>query len=252
MEKSQAQEYSENSSMQKEDGLKLNRQLCPQEGMKVLDLGCGTGYLSNVLAERVGLGGKVVAVDPDKERLRIAKETYGAVSNILFQEGSTDEFPVDQYDIVFSNHVMAWVKDKETAFKNIYKNLKLGGSFGMQVGIQKAKLLDHINALMGPETVQLIEDRLVFAPCEIYEKIGLSCGLSLQLKLKTPTIIKYKNIEDLFDWWYGTTHGMFDTKLIDTATLEEFKKPFGDKALEIEIGVVATLIFVKPLSGHGH
>ena len=172
MEKSQAQEYSENSSMQKEDGLKLNRQLCPQEGMKVLDLGCGTGYLSNVLAERVGLGGKVVAVDPDKERLRIAKETYGTVSNILFQEGSTDEFPVDQYDIVFSNHVMAWVKDKETAFKNIYKNLKLGGSFGMQVGIQKAKLLDHINALMGPETVQLIEDRLVFAPCEIYEKIG--------------------------------------------------------------------------------
>ena len=194
----------------------------------------------------------MVAVDPDKERLRIAKETYGAVSNILFQEGSTDEFPRDRYDIVFSNHVMAWVKDKETAFKNIYKNLKLGGSFGMQVGIQKANLLDHINALMGAETVQLIEDKLVFALCEMYEKIGLSCGFSLQLKLKTPTVIKYKNIEDLFDWWYGTTHGMFDTKLIDTATLEEFKRPFGDKALEIEIGIVATLIFVKSLSGHGH
>ena len=77
MEKSQAQEYTEKSSMQEEDSLRLIRQLCPQEGMKVLDLGCGTGwYLSNVLAERVGLRGKVVAVDPDKERLRIAKETY--------------------------------------------------------------------------------------------------------------------------------------------------------------------------------
>ena len=76
--------------------------------MKILDLGCGTGYLSNVLAEQVGLGGKVIAVDPDKERLRTTKETYGAVSNILFQEGSTDEFPQDQYDIVFSNHMMAY------------------------------------------------------------------------------------------------------------------------------------------------
>ena len=248
MEKSQAQEYSENSSMQKEDGLRLIRQLCPQEGMKVLDLGCGTGYLSNVLAERVGLGGNVVAVDPDKERLRIAKETYGAVGNIVFQEGSTDGFPQDQYDIVFSNHVMAWVKDKETAFKNIYNNLKPGGSFGMQVGIQKAKLFDQITELMGAKKVQLINDSLVFAPCEIYEEIGISCGFSLQLKLKTPTVIKYKNIEDLFDWWYATTHGMFDPKLIDTATLEEFKRPFGDKALEIEIGVAATLIFAKPLS----
>ena len=53
-------------------------------------------------------------------------------------------------------------------------------------------------------------------------------ALSLQLKLKTPAVIKYK--------------------LIDTAVLEAFKRPFGDKALEIEIGILATLIFVKPLS----
>ena len=244
----QAQVYSETSSIQKEDGLKLIRQLCPQEGMKVLDLGCGTGDLSKVLAEHVRLGGKVVAVDPDKERLRIAKETYGAVSNILFQEGSTDEFPVDQYDIVYTNHVMAWVKDKETAFKNIYKNLKPGGCFGMQVGIQMIKLFDQMNELMGAERVQLINDRLIFSPCEIYEEIALSCGFSLQLKLKTPAVVKYKNIEHLFDWWYGTTHGVFDQKLIDTAALEAFKRPFGDKALEIEIGILATLIFVKPLS----
>ena len=35
--------------------MRLICQLRPQEGMKVLDLGCGTGYLSNVLAEYVGL-----------------------------------------------------------------------------------------------------------------------------------------------------------------------------------------------------
>ena len=30
------------------------------DGMNVLDLGCGTGYLSSVLAERVGQTGKVI------------------------------------------------------------------------------------------------------------------------------------------------------------------------------------------------
>ena len=46
-----------------------------EKGAIVLDLGCGTGYLTKALSERVGPEGKVVAVDPDGERLKIAKHT---------------------------------------------------------------------------------------------------------------------------------------------------------------------------------
>ena len=51
------------------------------EGSIVLDLGCGTGYLSSVLAERVGPSGHVIAVDPDRERIRVAKANV-KVANI--------------------------------------------------------------------------------------------------------------------------------------------------------------------------
>ena len=92
----------------------------------------------------------------------------------------------------------------------------------MQVGIQMIKRFDQ---LMGAERVRLINDRLIFSPCEIYEAIPLSLQ---QLKLKTPAVVKYKNIEHLFNWWYGTTHEVFYQKLIYTAVLEGFKRPFGN------------------------
>ena len=55
----QARLYDSNSSEQREDGFNLMDLLCLEEGSKVLDLGCGTGYLTKVLANRVGPMGKV-------------------------------------------------------------------------------------------------------------------------------------------------------------------------------------------------
>ena len=60
--------------------------LAPEKGDKVLDLGCGTGYLSKVLADLVGPEGQVVAIDPDTERLKVAKDKYTA-SNLQYLEG---------------------------------------------------------------------------------------------------------------------------------------------------------------------
>ena len=75
-----------------EDGTTLIDLLSPTEKSKVLDLGCGTGYLSKVLGERVSPGGEVIGVDPDKARIKVAKEKY-ASRNVVFFEGSTAEFP---------------------------------------------------------------------------------------------------------------------------------------------------------------
>ena len=51
--------YDQNSSVQREDGQNLIDLLDPSEGSSVLDLGCGTGFLTKTLADIVGPKGKV-------------------------------------------------------------------------------------------------------------------------------------------------------------------------------------------------
>ena len=78
MQRSAAEGYQQNSlSEQKVDGEDfIQTDVCPKVGDVILDLGCGTGELSTYLAELVGPEGKVIFVDPDKERIQLAKETH--------------------------------------------------------------------------------------------------------------------------------------------------------------------------------
>ena len=55
----EAESYERTSANQREDGMNLISLLPIQMGSKILDLGCGTGYLSKKLASETGPNGKV-------------------------------------------------------------------------------------------------------------------------------------------------------------------------------------------------
>ena len=220
-------------------------QVCPGKNCKVLDLGCGTGYLASVLAERVGPGGKVIGVDPDKERLRVAREQYSS-SNVVFLEGSSEDFPKDQYDIVFSNYVLHWIKDKKAVFEIVYQNLKPGGCFAFNALESLPSLLGPLLDLMGPDISKRIRDAWHFVPFEAYEEMAVQCGFSLKSKegQDTSRAMTFVNIEALMDAFSAGTHGVFDPTSIDAVTLNDFVKTFGDKSVQIE-ATITTFIFVK-------
>lgn len=89
--------YSEVSDLQKEHGEEMIQLLALEKDMKILDLGCGTGYLSDLLADCVGPEGKVVAVDPNKSQLELAERQYSR-PNLVFLQANDVTFPEDQYD----------------------------------------------------------------------------------------------------------------------------------------------------------
>lgn len=123
---SEAEWYDENSPCQKEDGLKLIKLAAPKKGDKILDYGCGTGNLTTRLSELVGPEGKVVGVDPDGERITLAKEKYSA-DNLEYVQGDEALIPGSNYDIIFSNHALHWCPDKDAVFKQFAAKLKKGG-----------------------------------------------------------------------------------------------------------------------------
>ena len=129
--------YSEVSGMQKEHGKELIEKLSLEKNMKILDLGCGTGYLSSVLADCVGPEGKVVAIDPNKSRLEIAEKQYSR-SNLVFLEANDVTLPEDQYDLVFATYVLHWIQNKTAVFNKVYQNLKPGGRFAFTVPENRA------------------------------------------------------------------------------------------------------------------
>jgi len=112
------------------------------EGMKVLDLGCGTGRDCFVLSYHVGEEGEVVGVDMTDELLEIANkylmtqtEKFGYQKpNIRFIKGYIEDLaslglPDNYFDIVISNCVVNLSPDKESVLKEVYRVLKKGGEF---------------------------------------------------------------------------------------------------------------------------
>ena len=147
--------YSQVSVYHNERGMKLLEKLSPNPDSQILDLGCGTGYLANALAERVGPKGKVLAVDPDGERIKVARESYSS-TNLKFLVASDKDFPEGEYDLVLSNFVFHWIENKDAAFRRVYRNLKPGGRFGFTTKDNPTTpdVITQIVHLFGPETVK--------------------------------------------------------------------------------------------------
>ena len=126
------------SKMQFKGGCSFAGLLNIKPGYKVLDMGCGTGEITRFLAELVGKDGEVVGVDPDKERIRVAKENLADLPNVTVQVGdSVSGFPHANeayYDLHFSSHVFHWLSldERPEYVKKAFESLKPQGLLAIQ------------------------------------------------------------------------------------------------------------------------
>jgi trans-aconitate methyltransferase len=98
-------------------------------GERILDLGCGTGHLTARIAET---GANVVGVDRSPEMIHQAKERY---PSLRFEVMDAQEIQLDsQFDAVFSNATLHWIKEPERAITGIKKSLRPGGRFVAEFG----------------------------------------------------------------------------------------------------------------------
>jgi len=102
-----------------------------KEGMTVADVGCGNGYFTLRIAERVGLSGKVYASDIDKAALQSLKKkaSEGKLENIKIIYGKADNpmLPAGKIDLVLLVNVIHLIEDPEAFFSNIALCLKEDG-----------------------------------------------------------------------------------------------------------------------------
>ena len=104
-------------------------------GMRVLDLGCGTGDAAVLAADMVGASGEVVAIDQDELVLRTARrrtETAGA-ANVTFRAGSAESFDEPgSFDLVMSRCVAFFAADPGRFFGAAARAARPGGTLVLQ------------------------------------------------------------------------------------------------------------------------
>ena len=201
---------------QGEEGTELMEKLSPEKDSFVLDLGCGTGYLASVLAKRVGPNGKVYGVDPNGGRIKVAQRNYASMENLQFFNGSSENLPGGPYDAVFSNHAMHWIKDKKTAFQNVFDNLNVNGKFA--INCAAGYISKNWKLLMNPGVL----NQMHLCTSDELKKIAVHIGFEVEFESVDTVTQTFESIEKFADWILSTDEIAADT--IDPVKMEKFKK----------------------------
>ena len=110
-------------------GRDLLGMLLPQPGERILDVGCGTGQLTSAIAQA---GATVVGMDQSAEMIAAARENY---PELQFEVADIAAATYDhEFDAVFSNAALHWVKNQRGAIAAIARALKPGGRLVFEMG----------------------------------------------------------------------------------------------------------------------
>lgn len=103
--------------------------LAPQKGEDILDLGCGTGDLAKKLSD---FGATVTGVDQSENMIHNAKNKYPDIQFIV-QDAVNLDYQYE-FDAVFSNATLHWVKQPKQALQSIFNGLRHRGRFVAEFG----------------------------------------------------------------------------------------------------------------------
>ena len=120
------------------------------EGIKILDIGCGGGLISEPLAR---LGAKVTGIDASEKNISIAQLHSKKISlNINYINTSPEKLnEIEKYDIILNLEVVEHVDNVNLYIKSCYKLLKKNGL--MFTATLNRSLTSYLKAIIGAEYI---------------------------------------------------------------------------------------------------
>ena len=106
----------------------LMRIVAPEKGLKILDVGCGTGVFARAFSEA---GAKVTGVDLGKELIDIAREKSKDTEYVVASADNLSGIKDREYDIATIVLAIQNMKNLDKVVEEVSKKIKSGGRFVM-------------------------------------------------------------------------------------------------------------------------
>src|SRR3954468_1912985 len=164
-------------------------------GERVLDLGCGSGWATRLLARLVGDGpegfGQVVGVDVADEMIRQARAESKDFDNILYVWGSAQQIPWEEnfFDKVLSVESFYYYADQDRALAELFRVLAPHGRLFILINLYKDNpySLQWVDKLNVPVHVRSAAEYVELLKKHAFEKVEAQ-----QIPDDTPTPEDYK------------------------------------------------------------
>lgn len=125
------EKYKRASDQQKAWGRTLICELALRGDERILDLGCGDGALTAELAALVPHG-CVLGIDASGSMIETARKDH-AGPNLKFRQLDINAIDFQaEFDVVFSNATLHWIRDHKTLLRNVFRSLKEHGAARLQ------------------------------------------------------------------------------------------------------------------------
>ncbi len=174
-------------------------------GERVLDLGCGAGWATRLLARLVGDGprghGQVVGLDISDEMIRRARAGSREFENIIFVWGSAEKIPWEEnyFDKVLSVESFYYYPDQDRALNEIFRVMAPRGRLFILINLytDNPYSLGWVDKLKVNVQVRSIAEYLELLKSHAFENVE-----ARQIPDLTPTPDDYKgnsfkNVEEL-------------------------------------------------------
>jgi len=135
------------------------KEVFPEKGLKILDVGCGTGELSILFSE---MGHEVTGIDISKKMLKVAKTKAKAFkADIIFEEEDAENpnYDAASFDIVFNRHLLWTLPNPKLAVENWRKALRNGGKVVIIDGVWDNGSLKSKVRMTASDLLKLVVER---------------------------------------------------------------------------------------------
>ena len=177
-------------------------------GERVLDLGCGTGWASRVLARLVANGpresGQVVGLDVSDEMVRRARAQSKDFDNVMYVWGSSDEIPWQEnyFDKVLSVESFYYYPDQQKTLTELFRVMAPHGRLFILINLYR----DNPYSLRWVKELQVpVHARSEAEYLDLLRSAGFDRVEAVRIPDETPTPETYSgkwfaNAEELRDF----------------------------------------------------